>query len=90
MFLNEDLLILTGIHPEPVGFVHFICVIASRLLHYVFALIPPLKRWVFPLTMINFKELSKKANIVKSFCGNFSLSDQGTFKVIKISQTTKN
>ena len=53
MFLNEDLLILTGIHPEPVGFIHVVCVITSRLLHYVFALIPPLKRWVFPLTMIN-------------------------------------
>ena len=52
MFLNEDLLILIGVHPESVGFVHAIYVIVSWLLHVVFAFIQRLKSLVFTLTVI--------------------------------------
>ena len=52
MFHDEGFLILIGIYPESVGFVHAIYVIVSWLLTIVFALIPLLKKWVFSLTVI--------------------------------------
>ena len=52
MLLNENLLILIGVHPESVGFVHAICVIELWLLYAVFAFIQRLKSLVFPLTVI--------------------------------------
>ena len=52
MLLNEDLLILIGVHPESVGFEHAISVIELWLLYAVFAFIQRLKSLVFPLTVI--------------------------------------
>ena len=59
MFHDEGFLILIGIYPESVGFVHAIYVIVSWLLTIVFALIPLLKKWVFSLTVINRFSQSK-------------------------------
>ena len=55
MLLNENLLILIGVHPESVGFVHAICVIELWLSNVVFAFIQRLKALVFPLTVISLE-----------------------------------
>jgi len=46
-------LILIGIHPEFVGSEHGKYVNTLVLLRFLFTLIPPLKRWVFTLDVIN-------------------------------------